>query len=645
MKVQMKRVSYGLLAALFAAALLKFAFFDVQSPVADGTSLVYLFWTSLASVLFYALPWAALAVVATERLRLRHLAVDLAIGIFVALAAAHISAWGEALNSPAYAGGALNGLLLLVTGILPAIAYWLIAGQRAGWRGDDAERADTLAAEAFRTASVNSQTEFCRQCLIGWTAAVLILFMLLSWITIDASGLRDGLIDNAEARGTAVLDEAGYEWASFRIDGNRGVLKGTAPDEAQKRAAFDSVRDALHAVTGFPGVVAQIDNEAGARVPLAAMSQQLADAARREREAQVAIEAAHIAGEAARAAEQEAKRQADEQSRVAEDDVKRSLEQEAVAGAETAPQDPAAQITEPVHVAAVETAAHDPAGDASGGGTPAPKPAARPAPGVCTEQDLAIVESSRIHFERQRFDVPATYAGELDRLAVSAQSCVPRAVFVSGHADASDDSLFNRALGLQRAEAVRESLIARGVPATAVVAGSGAAASSDDGQIGDQRAHNRRTEFSFIEMAAVSRDATQAPDERATNCESDLADIMSQSIIHFRTASSRVSDESLGLISKLAGAIQTCGSVVVTVEGHTDKVGNDTANQGLSEERATTVREALLAAGADPTRLASRGFASSRPYDPGETAEAFALNRRIEFKVSGKFTSASTGGP
>ena len=99
------------------------------------------------------------------------------------------------------------------------------------------------------------------------------------------------------------------------------------------------------------------------------------------------------------------------------------------------------------------------------------------------------------------------------------------------------------------------------------------------------------------------------------------------------------------MIKKLATAIQTCGSVIVTVEGHTDKLGGANYNQGLSEQRAKAVRDALAASGADQTRLAARGFASSRPHDTADTAEAFALNRRIEFKVSGKFAANATRGP
>ena len=161
----------------------------------------------------------------------------------------------------------------------------------------------------------------------------------------------------------------------------------------------------------------------------------------------------------------------------------------------------------------------------------------------------------------------------------------------------------------------------------------------------EARAVDRKAEFRFLEASEISRDAKLNPEERATTCESDLAGIMERSTIYFATGSARIGEDSTGLITDLASAIVKCGSVIVTVEGHTDRTGDINYNQGLSETRANAVREARVTAGANPTRVATRGFAATRPQDPAATAAAFALNRRIEFKVSGKFTSTNTGGP
>ena len=632
MMAHLIRPSRGLLIALLVAALLNFMLFDIGAP--GGDSFISLMTRSIARVFGYGLPLAAIAVGATEFLRLRHAAVYPALGAVLSLIAARLFSGGEALTSPVYSGGALTSLSLVAVGALSGLAYWAAAGRRAGWRGDEIERAEALAAQAFSRASTNAIVERCRECLLGWSAAGAMLFLLFGWISIDMLGLRDGFIAETEAQGRAALKKSGYAWARFTVDGSRGVIEGGAPDEAQKFAAYESVREALGSVTGFPGVLSGIENRAAARMPMAEVSQQLEDAARRESEAMAAVEEARVAAETARAGEAEANRRAEQQARAAEEAVRRET---------TAP--PA----EPVEVAAVESPQIDDtapdAGNEVNSGSPALDPSVEPTANSCTSQDLAMIESSRILFANQRFDIAPGYNGELDRLAASARACAPQAILVAGRADASGDSLFNSALGLQRAEAVRAGLVARGVAPTLVVAKSSTTSAAEVDLSGNDRAFNRRTEFRLLEASEISRDATLGPDERAAACESELAEIMAQSIVHFPTGSSRISEQSMGLIRKLASSTQSCGSVIVTVEGHTDKVGDPLSNQALSEARANAVREALVVNGADPTRLASRGFSSSRPYDAAETLEAFALNRRIEFKVSGKFTSTSTSGP
>lgn len=689
-KESLTRTAPAMLAALLAATVLKYLLVDwagasagddaAQAPGVSG---------AFSAVFFYALLPAVLAASLTEWLRLRHVAVHAVLGIGIAFFAGYAATRGGASPVSAFAGGALTATALVVTGLLAGLTYWALSGRRAGWRGDQGERAARMSEEAFRSASANAQSEPCRACVAGALALGLFLFTATTWVSIELFGMRDWLVTQSELQGRNALRAAGHAWATFRIEGSRGIVKGTAPDDVQKRAAFETVRDALAPVTGFPGVFAQIENEAVARVPISEMNQQLEDATRREGEAKAAAAAAQIAAQSARAAEAEAKslaelqsstaqaeikRMLEEQARAAEEEIKRKLDEQAQAAeaeikrrldeqARIAEEDarkmaadktadeaaPGADAEAPAaagapattDVAALDQAVVDADAAAPADDRPSPEPS-----GTCTAQDLAIIESARIHFASQGFEISAAYSDELDRLAASALACTPRPILVSGHASPDADSVFNRALGLQRAEAVRQQLIARGVPETLVVAETeGTNAPIDVSSNAGQRALNRRTEFRLLEAAEMSRDAKLDPEERAAACETELVAIMSQSIIHFPTASSRISADSMGLIKKLANAIQTCGSVIVTVEGHTDKIGDDTYNQGLSEQRANAVREALAVAGADQTRLASRGFAASRPYDPSETAQAFAMNRRIEFKVSGKFSSTSTRGP
>ena len=72
----------------------------------------------------------------------------------------------------------------------------------------------------------------------------------------------------------------------------------------------------------------------------------------------------------------------------------------------------------------------------------------------------------------------------------------------------------------------------------------------------------------------------------------------------------------------------------VEVAGHTDSVGTDAYNQGLSERRARTVFDYLTSNGVDASRLnGPTGYGEARPIDTNDTAEGRAKNRRTELNV------------
>ena len=71
----------------------------------------------------------------------------------------------------------------------------------------------------------------------------------------------------------------------------------------------------------------------------------------------------------------------------------------------------------------------------------------------------------------------------------------------------------------------------------------------------------------------------------------------------------------------------------VSVEGHTDDVGDDAANLELSQRRAASVVTWLTSHGIDAARLRSTGFGETRPVTPGTSTRVRAQNRRVEFRI------------
>jgi outer membrane protein OmpA-like peptidoglycan-associated protein len=81
------------------------------------------------------------------------------------------------------------------------------------------------------------------------------------------------------------------------------------------------------------------------------------------------------------------------------------------------------------------------------------------------------------------------------------------------------------------------------------------------------------------------------------------------------------------------------GTGTVTIEGHTDAIGGDADNQGLSERRAAAVRTALAAELGSGYEYAPVGFGESKPVAPNtkpdgsDDPDGRALNRRVEIRT------------
>lgn len=73
--------------------------------------------------------------------------------------------------------------------------------------------------------------------------------------------------------------------------------------------------------------------------------------------------------------------------------------------------------------------------------------------------------------------------------------------------------------------------------------------------------------------------------------------------------------------------------VTIRIDGHTDSIGTEEYNQGLSERRANAVADYLEAAGVARDRMTVAGFGESQPVASNDTAEGRALNRRVDIDL------------
>jgi outer membrane protein OmpA-like peptidoglycan-associated protein/ABC-type nitrate/sulfonate/bicarbonate transport system substrate-binding protein len=101
--------------------------------------------------------------------------------------------------------------------------------------------------------------------------------------------------------------------------------------------------------------------------------------------------------------------------------------------------------------------------------------------------------------------------------------------------------------------------------------------------------------------------------------------------INFGSASSELEPMMISIVNQqIVPQLEIARGMYVRVEGNTDNVGDEAANQTLSERRAQAIVEYLISRGVPKNRVTARGMGSSNPVASNRTAEGRARNRRTD---------------
>lgn len=98
----------------------------------------------------------------------------------------------------------------------------------------------------------------------------------------------------------------------------------------------------------------------------------------------------------------------------------------------------------------------------------------------------------------------------------------------------------------------------------------------------------------------------------------------------FDTDEATLREANVGSMARLASFLQTYEDRAVQIEGHTDNVGSDDYNLGLSQRRAMAVKEYLVNQGISASRLEATGKGESNPVASNDSATGRQQNRRVE---------------
>lgn len=118
--------------------------------------------------------------------------------------------------------------------------------------------------------------------------------------------------------------------------------------------------------------------------------------------------------------------------------------------------------------------------------------------------------------------------------------------------------------------------------------------------------------------------------------ETEAVRAMIARMVHFDFDKSdiRPGEDTEVLEEKLA-ILQANPTLSIEITGHCDERGSDEYNIALGNRRALSARQFLIDRGIAEARITVRSMGESQPVDPGHNEEAWAKNRRDEFRITG----------
>ena len=123
----------------------------------------------------------------------------------------------------------------------------------------------------------------------------------------------------------------------------------------------------------------------------------------------------------------------------------------------------------------------------------------------------------------------------------------------------------------------------------------------------------------------------------------DVARALSLQVVNFEVDKAVIPDANKALLDRAVKLMEQVPDMKLMIIGHTDKTADAAYNMKLSEERAQSMKDYLVAQGVDPTKLMTKGMGETDPIAENATEQGRFRNRRIEFVVYDETANANDG--
>ena len=118
--------------------------------------------------------------------------------------------------------------------------------------------------------------------------------------------------------------------------------------------------------------------------------------------------------------------------------------------------------------------------------------------------------------------------------------------------------------------------------------------------------------------------------------QSIINQIVAEKKVQFERKSSTITPDSNVTLARIAKVLEDNKNIKIEIAGHTDSRGDKYLNKKISQDRATSVKIALIDLGIDENRLNAVGYGEDFPIAKDDENGLSEINRRVDFNIIGE---------
>ncbi|MGM0451780.1 MAG: peptidoglycan-associated lipoprotein Pal [Thermodesulfobacteriota bacterium] len=154
----------------------------------------------------------------------------------------------------------------------------------------------------------------------------------------------------------------------------------------------------------------------------------------------------------------------------------------------------------------------------------------------------------------------------------------------------------------------------------------------DSGEEGQKGAEVGEKEGELGEEDLEQKRRAREKAEQKAEAEKEKEQFVSRNI-YFAFDDASLSEQARNRLREKARWLRENTESTVIIEGHCDERGTEEYNLALGSRRAESVKDFLVNAGVDASRLITISYGEEQPAVSGQNPDAWAKNRRVEFRI------------